>query len=44
VLGLPLAFAWNGLLAVATFGVLSLYYLVTEPRSAPRRDEAGDGE
>jgi hypothetical protein len=30
VLGLPLAFAWNGLLAAATFLVLSAYYLLTE--------------
>jgi hypothetical protein len=32
VFGLPLAFAWNALLAVATFLVLSAYYLVTEER------------
>lgn len=44
VLGLPLSFAWNGLLAVATFGVLALYYFLTEPRSPRTRDEAGDGE
>ena len=32
VLGLPLAFAWNGLLALATFLVLSAYYHLTEGR------------
>ena len=32
VLGLPLAFAWNALLAAATFVVLSGYYLLTEGR------------
>jgi hypothetical protein len=30
VLGLPLAFAWNALLAGATFLVLSAYYRLTE--------------
>jgi hypothetical protein len=32
VFGLPLAFAWNAILAVATFVVLCGYYLVTEER------------
>jgi len=32
VLGLPLCFAWNALLAVATFLVLSAYYFLTEER------------
>jgi hypothetical protein len=30
VLGLPLAFAWNALLALATCGVLGAYYFLTE--------------
>ncbi len=40
VFGLPLAFAWNGILAVATFVVLGAYYLLTEPRD---RGDGGDG-
>jgi hypothetical protein len=32
VFGLPLAFAWNALLAVATFLVLCAYYVLTEER------------
>ena len=34
VFGLPLAFAWNAILAVATFAVLSAYYFLTEERDA----------
>ena len=41
VFGLPLAFAWNALLAGATFLVLAGYFALTEPSGGPKGRDPG---